>query len=85
MVFGLILSIALMGVASHFIAKLLHKYRWIGIFGLLVVLYVALNMIWEGHRDVVVDLGKVAEYNQFMPDILDITPREVEHFSHGRK
>lgn len=83
MVFGLILAIGLMGVASHFIAKVLHKYRWIGFFGLIVVLYVALNMIWEGHRDVVVDLNKVAEYNQLMPDMLDITPKEVEHFSHG--
>ncbi|MFT3997823.1 MAG: YjbE family putative metal transport protein [Asticcacaulis sp.] len=83
MVFGLILAIALMGIASHFIAKVLHKYRWIGFFGLLVVLYVALNMIWEGHRDVVVDLKKVEEYNQIVPDFMDITPKDVAHFSHG--
>jgi len=84
MVFGLILSIALMGVASHFIAKILHKYRWIGFFGLLVVLYVACNMIWEGHRDVVVDLKKVDEYNRIVPDFMDITPEEVVHFSRGQ-
>lgn len=80
MVFGLILAIALMGVASHFIAKVLHKYRWIGFFGLAVVLYVALNMIWEGHRDIVVDTGKVAEYNQIVPDFMDITEKDIKHF-----
>src|SRR5919107_41875 len=37
MVFGLILSIALMGIAANFIAKLLHKYRWIGYIGLVIV------------------------------------------------
>jgi YjbE family integral membrane protein len=80
MVFGLILSIALMGIASHFIAKILHKHRWIGFIGLFVILYVALNMIWEGHRDVVVDTGKVAEYNKIVPDFMDITPDQVRHF-----
>lgn len=82
MVFGLVLAIALMGVASHFIAKILHKHRWIGFFGLFVILYVALNMMWEGHRDIVVDLNKVTEYNQVVPDFMDITPKDVEHFSH---
>ncbi len=80
MVFGLIMSIILMGVASHFIAKLLHKHRWIGFIGLFMILYVALNMIWEGHRDVVVDTGKVAEYNQIVPDFMDITQDQVKHF-----
>jgi YjbE family integral membrane protein len=82
MVFGLILAIALMGVASHFIAKILHKHRWIGFFGLFVILYVSLSMMWEGHRDVVVDLNKVSEYNRIVPDFMDITPKDVEHFSH---
>lgn len=85
MVFGLILSIALMGLASHFIAKLLHKHRWIGWFGLMVILYVAVNMIWEGHRDLVIDLKKVDQYNQYMPDFADITKDEIDHFSHGSK
>lgn len=80
MVFGLILAIALMGVASHFIAKILHKHRWIGFFGLFVILYVALNMMWEGHRDVVVDLKKVPEYNRIVPDFMDITQKDIEHF-----
>src|SRR5690606_22853217 len=46
MVFGLILSIALMGLAATFIAKLLNRYRWIAYVGLAIVLYVALHMIW---------------------------------------
>lgn len=52
LVLGLALSIALMGLASTFIAGLLHKHRWIGWVGLLVILYVALNMIWHGWEDV---------------------------------
>ncbi|MDO8379866.1 TerC family protein, partial [Phenylobacterium sp.] len=53
LVFGLIFSIALMGVAANWIAGLLHRHRWIGYIGLLIVLYVALHMMWEGHRDAV--------------------------------
>jgi integral membrane protein, YjbE family len=48
LVFGLILSVALMGVASAFIAKLLNRYRWIAWIGLLIILYVALKMVYEG-------------------------------------
>ncbi|MCR5880801.1 TerC family protein [Phenylobacterium sp. J367] len=77
LVFGLLLSIALMGVAATWIAKLLHRYRWIGYVGLIIVLYVALHMMWEGHRTVVVDLNKVDQYNAVMPDALDIGPEEV--------
>jgi YjbE family integral membrane protein len=76
LVFGLVLSIALMGVAATWIARLLHKYRWIGYAGLVIVLYVALHMMWEGHRSVVVDMNQTPAYNSFMPDILDIGPEE---------
>jgi YjbE family integral membrane protein len=48
MIFGLVLSIALMGVAASFIARLLHRYQWIAYVGLAIILYVALRMIWEG-------------------------------------
>jgi YjbE family integral membrane protein len=75
LVFGLLLSIALMGVAASFIARLLHRFRWIGYIGLLIVLYVALHMIWEGHQDLVRDLGWTASYNAVMPDALDIQPK----------
>ncbi|MEW6020409.1 MAG: TerC family protein [Pseudomonadota bacterium] len=83
LVFGLLLSIALMGVAATYIAKLLHRYRWIGYFGLAVVLYVALNMIWEGHRNAIVKLDAVPSYNAVMPGVLDISPEEAaEHRLH---
>jgi YjbE family integral membrane protein len=48
LVFGLALSVVLMGVAATFIARLLHKHRWIAYVGLLIILYVALHMMWEG-------------------------------------
>ena len=75
LVFGLLLSIALMGVAASFIARLLHRYRWIGYIGLAIVLYVALHMMWEGHQDVVRDLGWTASYNAAVPDFMQIAPK----------
>lgn len=50
--FGLLFSIALMGIAANMIASVLHKYVWIGYLGVLVVLFVALKMIWEGGHEV---------------------------------
>lgn len=52
LVFGLVLSIALMGIAASFIARLLHRHRWIAYVGLAVILYVALDMIWRGSVEV---------------------------------
>lgn len=74
LVLGLLLSVALMGVAASWIARLLHRFRWIGYLGLLIVVYVALHMMWQGHRDVVRDLGETQTYNRIMPDPLDIKP-----------
>jgi YjbE family integral membrane protein len=48
LIFGLGLSIVLMGIAATFIARLLQRHRWIAYVGLLIILYVALKMIWEG-------------------------------------
>jgi|GEM_PF-318525 len=48
LIFGLAVSVVLMGVAATFIAKLLDKHRWIAWIGLLVILYVAGSMIYEG-------------------------------------
>jgi predicted tellurium resistance membrane protein TerC len=45
---GLVLSIALMGVAAIVIARLLDRHRWLAWGGLIVIVYVALRMIWEG-------------------------------------
>ncbi|MEZ5839150.1 MAG: TerC family protein [Hyphomicrobiales bacterium] len=49
---GLVLSVALMGVAASYIASLLERHRWIAWIGLLVILYVALEMIWRGAGEV---------------------------------
>lgn len=52
LVFGLVLSIALMGVAASFIAGLLQKHRWIAYVGLAIILYVAGEMIYRGAAEV---------------------------------
>lgn len=52
LVIGLAISVVLMGVAATFIARLLDRHRWIAWFGLLIILYVALNMIYEGTHQV---------------------------------
>jgi YjbE family integral membrane protein len=52
LVFGLVLSIALMGVAANFMASLLQKHRWIAYVGLAIILYVALDMCYRGTREV---------------------------------
>lgn len=60
LVIGLILSVALMGLAANFIAKLLNRYPWIAYIGLLIILYVALDMIYRGYMDL----------SPFLPDPL---------------
>ena len=52
LVFGLVLSIALMGIAASFIAKLLQRHRWIAYVGLAIILYVAGDMIYRGFFEV---------------------------------
>ena len=52
MVFGLVLSVALMGVAANIIAKYIERYRWLAFIGLAVIVFVALKMIWEGTQEV---------------------------------
>ncbi len=52
LVFGLILSVILMGIAANIIARYVERYRWIAWGGLLVILWVALKMIFDGARHV---------------------------------
>ncbi len=52
LVIGLVLSIALMGLAASFIARLLSKHRWIAYVGLAIILYVAGDMIYRGWVEV---------------------------------
>jgi YjbE family integral membrane protein len=48
LIIGLVLSVALMGIAANYIARLLHGHRWIAYAGLLIILYVAVEMIYRG-------------------------------------
>jgi YjbE family integral membrane protein len=57
LVFGLILSIALMGLAATFIARLLQRHRWIAYVGLAIILYVSLEMIYRGVHEVLPHLS----------------------------
>ncbi len=59
MVFGLVLSIALMGFAAHYIASILVRYHWLSYIGLVVIAYVALAMIYDGGNDVLTTLSVI--------------------------
>jgi YjbE family integral membrane protein len=60
LVVGLAISVVLMGVAATFIARLLERFRWIAWIGLLVILYVAVQMIWAGGGEVLPYLNGTA-------------------------
>jgi YjbE family integral membrane protein len=51
--FGLVLSVALMGLASSYVARLLDRYPWISWLGLAIVTFVALRMIWDGSAAII--------------------------------
>jgi len=57
MIVGLIFAVALMGLAANLIARYVERYRWIGWAGLIVILWVALKMIWDGYHHVAPVLG----------------------------
>ena len=52
MIFGLVLSVILMGIAANVIAKYIERFRWIAWAGLAVIVWVACKMIWDGWLDV---------------------------------
>ncbi len=52
LIIGLVLSIALMGLAANLVARLLHKHRWIAYVGLGVIVYVTVTMIYHGALEV---------------------------------
>ncbi|APL95814.1 MULTISPECIES: YjbE family putative metal transport protein [Sphingobium] len=51
LIIGLILSVALMGIAANIIAKYIERFRWIAYLGLAVIVYVAVKMIYDGVVD----------------------------------
>jgi YjbE family integral membrane protein len=61
LVFGLVLSIALMGVAATFIARILHRYHWLNYVGLAIITLVAVTMIYEGAHEVWFAVEEVIE------------------------
>lgn len=52
LIFGLALSVVLMGVAASLIARLLARFRWIAWLGLLIILYVSVRMVYHGFDEV---------------------------------
>lgn len=66
LIVGLAVSVVLMGVAATFIARLLDKHRWIAWVGLLVILYVAVMMIYEGTAQVATAVPEAYAY-LFLP------------------
>jgi YjbE family integral membrane protein len=48
LIFGLALSVVLMGVAAGYIARLLTRFRWIAWIGLVIILFVAVRMVFHG-------------------------------------
>ena len=52
LIFGLVLSIALMAFAANYIARLLDKYRWIAYVGLAIIIWVSADMIYRGGLEV---------------------------------
>jgi YjbE family integral membrane protein len=59
LIFGLAVSVVLMGVAAAAIAKLLQTNRWIAYVGLALILYVALQMMWDGGKEVLAVAGYI--------------------------
>ena len=66
LIIGLLLSVALMGLAANFIAKYIDRYRWIAWVGLIVIVWVAGRMIYEGFVD-----HEVGVLNYFWPEVLE--------------
>ena len=48
---GLATSVTLMAVAANLIARFIERHRWIAYVGLVVILYVAGSMVWQGIVD----------------------------------
>jgi len=52
LVFGLVLSVALMIFAATMISKLLQRFPWVAWVGLVLIFWVAIQMLWEGYPEV---------------------------------
>jgi YjbE family integral membrane protein len=63
LIFGLVLSVGLMGAAASLIANLLKKYHWIAYVGLAVIFYVACQMVWAGWYEVAPHMPEMPAFN----------------------
>ena len=52
LIIGLAVGVLLMAVAANYIADLLARYPWITWIGFLVILYVAVDMVFDGSREI---------------------------------
>ena len=57
LVVGLCISVVLMGAAASMVARLLDRYQWLAWAGLVIVLYIALKMMWDGGHDILEAVG----------------------------
>lgn len=73
LIIGLVVAIVLMAVASHFIASLLVKFPWITWIGLIIILYVAIDMIFRGSLEVSGQCG--AAFGTHCPGMWEWTTR----------
>ena len=63
LVFGLVLSVGLMGAAATLIARVLKKCHWVAYIGLGVIFYVACHMIWDGWHEVANHMPGMPTFN----------------------
>ena len=59
LIIGLIFAVALMGIAANIIAHYIERYRWIAWIGLVVILWVAGSMIYDGYIDPSVGISRL--------------------------
>jgi len=57
LVVGLMVSVALMGLAASLVANVLQKHRWVSYLGLVLIIYIAMKMIWDGAHQVAAVAG----------------------------
>lgn len=63
LIFGLVLSVGLMGAAASLIARTLKRFHWIAYIGLGVIFYVACQMIWDGWAEVAPHMPDMPNFN----------------------
>lgn len=73
LIFGLVFSVAVMGLAANLIARVIDRHRWIAYIGLAVILWVACSMIYDGLTDRRVGVLPALGVDVKFPQLPDIT------------